>query len=344
MQIALLLSPIDVAPRAHLLAVAAGLWRRGADVRLLEVPPSPREDDEALRAARGAACAVASAGRNGLDPVVERHLLSLRRDGQAIVRFETAPGAVGALAAARPDDPSLTLIAGYDLVAIASAAVADQDLFRALGARRLVSVGPALDPETFYPSRPRRADICDVLVIAPRAAEHDAIVRELVLEPARRLPGHRFVLAGKGWDAVATPPNVIKIAAAEPLERNALYAAARFYLPIGEPDLAPAGDDGAGTIFEAAGAGACVLGAMGSGIERYLEPAKEFLPVRGSDDVVRALSLVTRTRIREIGRQARARVLRAHTYDERAADLLAALEAALPAPRPAAVAAERSRR
>ena len=51
MRIAFLLGPIEAAAHAHLASVEAALRRLGADVRHLELPDLPDENDEALRAA-----------------------------------------------------------------------------------------------------------------------------------------------------------------------------------------------------------------------------------------------------------------------------------------------------
>ena len=79
-------------------------------------------------------------------------------------------------------------------------------------------------------------------------------------------------------------------------------------------------------VFEACGAGACLITDAWQGLEMFLEPGVEVLVARGGDevaDLVRALDEVT---ARRIGRAGYRRVLANHTYAHRAAQLEALLE------------------
>lgn len=324
-QATLLLPEIDPATRAHVTALAAALRRRAVDLREMELA---FEGPSLERALEGADCALVLAGAQGVRAAVEQAMLRLRRRcGTAIARIEAAPEETAVLAATWPEHPAIALLPAYDVVGVLGGNPAHRELYRALGAPRVVSLGPALDARAFHPARPRSADVCDLLYLGARAPERDHAVERLLLEPAARLPKRRFAIAGAGWEDPGMPPNVVRLPSLSAVERNALYAAARFVLHAGEPDDAPAGPDGAGSIFEAAGAGACLIGEAGRGIERYLEPDEECLVARSGDDVVRALTFVTPARARELGRRARSRVLRDHTYDRRAEALLAAIEA-----------------
>jgi spore maturation protein CgeB len=74
-------------------------------------------------------------------------------------------------------------------------------------------------------------------------------------------------------------------------------------------------------VFEAAGAGACLLTDPWEGIELYLTPGQEVLVVRDGADLVEALHELTAERAAKIGAAALRRVLSEHTYDRRAARL-----------------------
>jgi spore maturation protein CgeB len=74
-------------------------------------------------------------------------------------------------------------------------------------------------------------------------------------------------------------------------------------------------------VFEAAGAGACLATDAWEGIELFLSPGSEVLVVRDGADVAEMLGSLTPERAREIGDDARRRVLAEHTYDRRAAEL-----------------------
>ncbi len=71
-------------------------------------------------------------------------------------------------------------------------------------------------------------------------------------------------------------------------------------------------------IFEAAGAGACVITDRWTGLELFLTPGSECLAVGSGQAVVEALDMLTPDQARRIGAQARQRVLAEHTYAQRA--------------------------
>ena len=83
--------------------------------------------------------------------------------------------------------------------------------------------------------------------------------------------------------------------------------------------MATTGFSPATRIFEAAGAGACLLTDHWEGIELFLTPNEELLVARDGLDVIRHLDELTPQRARDIGRRALERVLAEHTYERRAA-------------------------
>jgi spore maturation protein CgeB len=74
-------------------------------------------------------------------------------------------------------------------------------------------------------------------------------------------------------------------------------------------------------VFEAAGAGACLITDEWEGIELFLEPGEEVLVARDGQDVADLLHQLTPERARAIGKAALARVLSQHTYDRRGAEV-----------------------
>jgi len=78
-------------------------------------------------------------------------------------------------------------------------------------------------------------------------------------------------------------------------------------------------------VFEAAGAGACLITDAWEGIELFLQPDREVLVARDGQDVAEHLSGLTRERAAQIGEAARARFLDGHTYAQRAVEVDALL-------------------
>ena len=71
-------------------------------------------------------------------------------------------------------------------------------------------------------------------------------------------------------------------------------------------------------VFEAAGAGACLITDYWKGIETYFEPEKEILVANNAKELASYLRNVPAERAKEIGDKMRARALREHTYALRA--------------------------
>jgi spore maturation protein CgeB len=74
-------------------------------------------------------------------------------------------------------------------------------------------------------------------------------------------------------------------------------------------------------VFEAAGAGGCLITDAWEGIELFLKPGEEVLVARDGADVAEHVRSLTPERARRIGEAARARVLAEHTYTLRGAQV-----------------------
>jgi spore maturation protein CgeB len=144
----------------------------------------------------------------------------------------------------------------------------------------------------------------------------------LLLEPARRWPGGRFIVAGPQYPrTIEWPANVEREIHVEPKLHRAFYTAQRFTLNVTRADMVRAGWSPSVRLFEAAACGVPVVSDAWPGLDEFFVPGDEILV---SDSAGRTLRLLrelpeeTRTRI---GRRARARVTAAHTAAHRAAEL-----------------------
>ncbi|HBA83710.1 MAG TPA: hypothetical protein DCZ95_06410 [Verrucomicrobia bacterium] len=89
-------------------------------------------------------------------------------------------------------------------------------------------------------------------------------------------------------------------------------------LNISRHSMAQYGYSPATRLFEAAGAGACMISDAWEGIDRFIEPDKEILVAESGEQVLGYLEELTETQGRRIGLAARRRVLAEHTYAHRA--------------------------
>ena len=120
-------------------------------------------------------------------------------------------------------------------------------------------------------------------------------------------------------------PNVRYLGHVSPRDHNALNCSALAVLNVSRESMAANGFSPATRVFEAAGAGACVISDAWEGIEQFLEPGSEVLVARDGAEVGELLAGLDERRARTIGDAARARVLAGHTYADRAAQVEALL-------------------
>jgi spore maturation protein CgeB len=108
-------------------------------------------------------------------------------------------------------------------------------------------------------------------------------------------------------------------------DHNAFNCTPLTVLNVNRESMARYGFSPATRVFEAAGAGACLITDAWEGIEQFLEPDSEVLVARDGAQVAALLDGLDPTRARRIGDAARSRVLDGHTYMDRAAQVEALL-------------------
>jgi len=190
--------------------------------------------------------------------------------------------------------------------------------YRELGARDCIPVYNALDPETHFPVNPDQRFACDLAFLGNRLPDRDARVAEFFLTPARIAPDQQFLIGGSGWEGVAMPANIRKLGHVRTADHNALNCTPRMVLNVARDSMAANGFSPATRVFEAAGAGACLITDHWEGIELFLKPDEEVLVARDGQEVAEILASVDPERAARIGRAALARVLADHTYANRA--------------------------
>jgi spore maturation protein CgeB len=161
-----------------------------------------------------------------------------------------------------------------------------------------------------------------------RLPDREARVAEFFFKPARAQPGAQFVLGGNGWDEhCGAPRNVRRLGHLSSNDHNAFNCTPRAVININRDSMARTGFSPPTRVFEAAGAGACLIVDAWEGIEMFLEPGSEVLVAHDGEEVTAHLeSLDARTADR-IGKAALNRVLAYHTYSRRALEVEAVLEA-----------------
>jgi spore maturation protein CgeB len=224
-----------------------------------------------------------------------------------------------------PSLPMHRLLPGLDLVLTYGGGPPVIAAYKAMGARACRPVYNALDPATHHPATPEARFRGDLNFLANRLPDREARVERFFLEPAARLPERGFPLGGSGWEDKAMPPNVRRVGHVGTGDHNAFNSSALAVLNVARDSMADVGFSPATRVFEAAGAGACLITDAWEGIELFLAPGEEVLVARDGADVVEHLAALTPGRAATIGEAARRRVLAEHTYGRRAAEVDALL-------------------
>ena len=228
-----------------------------------------------------------------------------------------APATLAELQAA-PAHPLRKALPALDLVLTYGGGDPVVEAYRSLGAAECVPIYNALDPETHHPAPPDPRYAADLGFLGNRLPDREARVEEFFLDPAARLPHQKFLLGGSGWQDKPMSANVNYIGHVPTGAHNAFNATPKAVLNISRASMAANGFSPATRVFEAAGAGACLITDYWEGIELFLSPDDEVLVARDGNDVAEILAGLTPERARSIGEAALARVLADHTYAHRA--------------------------
>jgi len=265
--------------------------------------------------AHAADVVVKASGVGVLDDVLEEAVADA--PGLSVFWDVDAPATLARLAA-DADDPLRALVPRFDLVLTYGGGDPVVRRYRALGARDCVPVYNALDPETHHPVPPDLRFTADLAFAGNRLPDREARVDEFFLRPAQLLPDRSFLLAGSGWEDKPLPANVRLLGHVSTNDHNALNSTPHAVLNVLRDSMAENGWSPATRVFEAAGAGACLISDEWLGIEEFLDPGREVLVAACAEDVIEAIESVTPATRRAIGDAARRRVLAEHTYAHRA--------------------------
>ena len=287
--------------------------------------PTEEAVQRSLEQARGADLVVKASGVGVFDELLEARVLELQTPGTLVAFWDVdAPATLDRLAA-NPDDPFHPLVSRYDLVLTYGGGEPVVNAYEARGARRCVPIYNALDPSTHHPVPPNPNFTGALGFLGNRLPDREARVEAFFLEAAAALPEERFLLGGSGWGDKRMPDNVRYLGHVYTSDHNALNCTPKAVLNISRESMARYGFSPATRVFEAAGAGACLITDAWEGIELFLEPNREVLVAHSGVEVAAHLQRLALAEARLIGERARARMLAEHTYAHRAETLLKVL-------------------
>ncbi len=201
-------------------------------------------------------------------------------------------------------------------------------LEREFGARDAQSLYCSVEAEKY---RHTGADpVWDLGYLGTYSPDRQPTLERLLIEPARRLPEKRFVVAGPQYpETIDWPENVERIDHLPPAEHPDFYSRQRFTLNVTRADMIAAGWSPSVRLFEAAAVGVPIVSDFWEGLSELLPEDEAILIARRSEDVVEALCEASDARRQGLAGKARSTVLSAHTGRARAAELVEKLRRSL---------------
>lgn len=280
-------------------------------------------DEAAVRAvvdrAAGADVVVKTSGVGVFDDVLEDAVHGLAAPVRVLWDVD-APATLGRLEG-DGDDPLRALLPGFDAVFTYGGGEPVVRRYLDLGARAVETVYNALDPTTHHPVPVDDRFAADLSLLANRLPDREERIDAFFFRAAALLPERTFLLGGNGWADKPMPGNVRAIGHVGTADHNAFNCSALSVLNVTRDSMAANGWSPATRVFEAAGAGACLITDAWDGVEDFLTPGHEVLVADDGIDVAAHLAELRPARASELGGAAIERVLASHTYEHRAAQV-----------------------
>ena len=217
-------------------------------------------------------------------------------------------------------------LADFDLVLSYTGGVALDELKSRLGARRVVPLYGHVDPDVHRPAQPAAHLRSDLSYLGTYAADRQAALETLFVEPARQRPALRFLIGGAQYpQTFPWTSNIYFVRHVPPADHPAFFSSGRLTLNVTRQAMAEMGWCPSGRLFEAAASGVPILSDNWAGLDAFFAPDREILVAGTTGEALAAIDLGD-AELARIAAAARARVLDEHTSAKRVLDLEAALE------------------
>ena len=270
--------------------------------RVVVWPATQEGMERAVDIARGADLVVKASGVGVFDRELEAAVLSLRRPGNLVAFWDVDAPATLDRVEGDPADPFRPLIPAYDLVFTYGGGDPVVRAYERLGARECVPIYNALDPATHHPvpagpALRRRPRLPRQPPPRPRGPGRGRSSWSL---PPPSRTGASSWAAPAGTTSRCRPMSAISAMSAR-RDHNAFNSSALAVLNINRASMAAYGFSPPTRVFEAAGAGACLITDAWEGIEQFLEPGREVLVAHDGAEVAEHLAALDPARSHTIG-------------------------------------------
>jgi spore maturation protein CgeB len=269
--------------------------------------------------AKTAVIVIKASGIGVCDELLEHEILGLQKNGTRVIFWDVDAPATLDRVHADDHDRFRPLIPRYDLILLYGGGDPVVNDYQALGAKRCVPIYNALDPDTHFSVPADPSFKADLGFLGNRMPDREERVHEFFFKAATLSPRKKFILGGNGWHENAPDlPNVTRLGHMGTGMHNTFNSSLHTVLNINRESMARYGFSPPTRIFEAAGAGACIITDAWKGIELFLEPGFECITAVNGAEVASILNSLSPEQARRIGSRACWRILSEHTYRHRA--------------------------
>jgi len=209
----------------------------------------------------------------------------------------------------------------FELVLSYTGGIALAALRDDLGAKLVHPLYGWVDPETHFPRAPAPEFESDLSYLGTYAADRQAGVERLFVEPARRRPQMRFIMAGAQYPHdFPWSSNIFFMRHLPPSYHPALFASSRITLNVTRRAMAQYGYCPSGRLFEAAACRTPILSDYWLGLEEFFRPGEEIFIAETTEEALEILDLPA-SELDRVSQRAYDRTLSEHTSDVRAREL-----------------------
>ena len=286
-----------------------------AEIRVYD---TPRDIPSLLKEARLADVVIKHSGVGADDSRLEDEVLDCRTQENRVIFWDVDAPATLARLESDPWDPFRAVIREYDAVFTYGGGPPVVSHYEKFGAQACLPIYNGLDPETHHPVRADPSLSCDLAFVGHRLPDREARVEEFFLKAARLAPEFSFLLGGEGWGGKPLPPNVRWIGHVASERHNVVNCSARMVLNVNRESMAKVGFSPPTRVFEAAGAGACLITDDWEGVDQFFTPNSEILVAKGAEELVTHLRGWNAVQASALGQAMMNRALRDHSYESRA--------------------------
>lgn len=283
----------------------------------------PTEDDlnKCLESAKKADIIIKASGVGLFDRELEERIVAMGHEDQQIIFWDVdAPATLDRMINGK-EDYFKSLVPQFDQILTYGGGQPVEEAYKKLGAKNCTSIYNAFDPESHYPVPSHEAYSCDLAFLGNRLPDRERRVEQYFIEVAEAMPDKQFILGGSGWGDKALPNNIKYIGHVPTPDHNAFNCSPLAILNISRESMATYGFSPATRVFEAAGAGSCMITDAWKGIEEFFAPGEEILVANSPEEVKQILETMGEKRAKAIGQAALNKARTFHTYQHRAQQL-----------------------